>query len=177
MTCSQFRNFYSDFADGLLDEAGEIPFHQHLHRCGACRRFHQAFRAGLDVLQDLTPVRASDDFDLRLLERIERECEGATAAATFGRRQLASLAVALCVVVGAGVIGWQARVRESLTAESADARPRPRALKRTPLGSGVARYAHDTTWGRDPFRVVPTRSDDPSKMPNAVEISTDWIFP
>ena len=51
MNCSQFRQFYSDFADGLLDETEEVAFHVHMAECVACHRFDAALEQGRRALR------------------------------------------------------------------------------------------------------------------------------
>lgn len=73
MDCCEFREKYSDFADGLLEEADEYRARQHLSECAACRRFDAAFQAGVSTLRGLPSVQVSRSFADRLRNRLRRE--------------------------------------------------------------------------------------------------------
>ncbi len=73
MDCCQFREKYSDFADGLLSEADEQSARAHLARCASCRRLDAAFRTGVGAVRDLPPISISHAFRGRLRSRVRRE--------------------------------------------------------------------------------------------------------
>lgn len=174
MDCRRFRETFSDFADGLVDEGSEVAMCLHIAECEACRRFEAAFRAGCGIMRDLEPVRASEDFDLRLHERILRECRAAELEGPGALRQFASVAGALVIVVAAGVVGWEARGTRFVEASGTAIRRQAGTLR----APGHARFVHDTAWARDPFRVLPPRRDTAGPTaPRHYEITVDWIVP
>jgi anti-sigma factor RsiW len=73
MDCCEFREKYSDFADGLLTAAAEARARQHLVLCASCRRFDAALRAGLSALRELPQVSVSRSFGERLRRRLRWE--------------------------------------------------------------------------------------------------------
>jgi anti-sigma factor RsiW len=73
MNCCEFREKYSDFADGLLTSRERSEAGAHLAVCAACRRFDAALRAGLDALRALPSVGVSRGFGLRLRQRLRGE--------------------------------------------------------------------------------------------------------
>ncbi len=73
MTCCEFREKYSDFADGLLASQESAEAGAHLLACAACRRFDAALRAGVDALRALPSVGVSRGFGPRLRQRLRGE--------------------------------------------------------------------------------------------------------
>jgi hypothetical protein len=90
MDCCEFREKYSDFADGLLSQAAAAAARQHLMLCAPCRRFDAALHRGLSALRELPPVTLSSSFGERLKRRLRWElsvrmplidrCSGAVGA-------------------------------------------------------------------------------------------------
>ena len=102
MNCCEFREKYSDYADGLLTavEAAEARFH--LGACAGCRRFDAAFRAGIDALRTLPAVGMSRGFGARLRSKLRREFSVrmpvmATWSGAMGT---------LLLVATVGAVGW-----------------------------------------------------------------------
>ncbi len=73
MNCCEFREKYSDYADGVLSFREAAEARTHLAGCGACRRFDAAFRTGVNALRGLPPVAMSRAFGPRLRARLSRE--------------------------------------------------------------------------------------------------------
>jgi anti-sigma factor RsiW len=73
MDCCEFREKYSDFADGLLSQRTAAEAHRHLTLCRSCRRFEAALREGLKALRELPPVIVSGGFGERLRRRLRWE--------------------------------------------------------------------------------------------------------
>jgi hypothetical protein len=171
MNCTRFRAGYCDYADGDLDEAAEIAMIRHLASCLECRRFQAALEAGCGVLRELEPVQASEDFDRRLRERLSLEPHRPAGAAD-GVRAFVTLAGVMVVVVAAGVVGWEVRSRESAGP------PSPSRLAGVELKEpALARPAHDTSFGRDPFRVLPPPTWGRKVSVEHMELTVDWMVP
>jgi len=174
MNCSQFRQFYSDFADGFLDEAEAADFQVHMVECAACRRFHDALQRGCSALQGLEPPAPSGDFDSRLFDRIMRECEQEAPPP----RPWSRFAGAALVVAAFGLAAWEG---------SSWTTPNPRRPARAArqgsnaTESFVVRFAGDTSLrypGR--FPVVPVSRDtfvSSARPAQSFEITVDWMTP
>ena len=102
MDCCEFREKYSDFADGLLDREAELRARRHLSACGACRRFNAAFQAGVSALRELPSVELSRSFGDRLRGRIRHEL----AVRTLAVSPLSGAVAALMVLVAVGFVSW-----------------------------------------------------------------------
>jgi anti-sigma factor RsiW len=102
MNCRHFREHYSDFADGLLDEQAEVEARRHLALCECCRRFDAAYQAGRGALQSLPVVVPSRGFGRRLQERLRRDCPAEPAL-----RQWSGVAGALLVVTVVLLVAWE----------------------------------------------------------------------
>jgi anti-sigma factor RsiW len=102
MDCCEFREKYSDFADGLLEKEAELRARRHLSLCAACRRFDAAFRTGVRALRGLPSVDVSRSFEDRLGNRIRHEL----AVRTFAVDPLSGAIAALLVMVTVGLVAW-----------------------------------------------------------------------
>ncbi len=172
MDCSQFRDSYSDYADGLLDEAAEIEACRHLAACPSCRRLDVALHRGVGTLRSLPPLRAHEDFEDRLQARILRECMGRREGPFPALKLFVGVAGAMAVVVAAGVAGWELSARESEEPTSEN------TVRAVPRRAPQARFTRDTTYGHNPFRVIPAFQDTVlSGAPARVEITVDWMVP
>lgn len=175
MNCRQFRQFYSDFADGFLDDSEGLGFQLHMAGCDSCRRFHEALQQGCSTLQRMAPPAASFDFDSRLFERIMQECE--QERATPRLRQWYGLAGAALVIAAVGVVGWEARTWVAPRHQ----RPAQNGAAARAADAFVVRLADDTTI-RYPghLPVLPVSSDSqrsPSRPARSFEITVDWMNP
>ena len=102
MDCCEFREKYSDFADGLLADTDEHRFRLHLTACAACRRFDTAFRSGINALRGLPSVRVSRSFGERLRSRLRHEL----AVRALAMNPWSGAVGALLVLATVGVIAW-----------------------------------------------------------------------
>ena len=102
MNCCEFREKYSDFADGLLtsQENAEVGFH--LAVCAACRRFDAALRLGVDTLRALPGVGVSRTFGARLRRRLRGEFVVQVPVVA----RWSGVVGTLLLVAAVGVIGW-----------------------------------------------------------------------
>lgn len=162
MNCCEFRENYSDFADGLLDESAEVLARQHLAECAACRRFDAAFRTGVGMLREMPVVAPSRRFAINLRRKIRHEAASATPAL----RRWSGAAGAALVVTVIGIIGWdhrdaaQARARQPLSVRRHREVDPPWGIRNSAL-----RLTHDTVFFRDnPFHPIPIATDTPSAL-------------
>ena len=102
MNCTLFHTTYSDFADGLLEEAAVVAAHRHLSECAACRRFHLSLLRGVVTLRNGPVVRPSDGFEEQLLHRLEQEALPLAPVA----RQWSAAAAATLVLTVVGLFVW-----------------------------------------------------------------------
>lgn len=173
MNCQQFRDAYSDFSDGLLDEPAEVRYHAHLAECPDCRRFDAALRRGLMALRGLRAPAPSEGFDARLLARLATE-----RSAEPESRFLVGIAGAVLVLAVVGAVGWEAHTWIAPTG--------PGSL---PLVSGQDRGADPYTVRlagersgdyRSRFSVIPVSRDSAhraSRPDQPVEVTVDWMAP
>lgn len=85
MGCDQIVERYTDYRDGLLEEAERRQVEEHLSRCACCARYDRVMRRGLEILADMPCAEASDDFMPRLRYRLySMDCGAATARGRFG---------------------------------------------------------------------------------------------
>jgi anti-sigma factor RsiW len=121
MNCRQFRDRFSEFADGLLDGPTESAFRSHLVGCAGCRRFEAAFRTGVGLLRGLPCPQVSREFEARLRSRLETE----PLRAEPSLAQWSGVAGAILVVAAVAVAAWDLRPR-TLFKEAAAPRPSAR---------------------------------------------------
>jgi anti-sigma factor RsiW len=174
MNCSQFRQFYSDFADGLIDEAEAVAFHIHIAECPACERFDAALRQGGRTLRQLRAPAPSWDFDTRLFNRILDECRREEPAL----KQWSGLAGAVMVVAVVSLVGWETRDWLRPPAAATNQATQPNASAVEPF---LVRFAGDTSIrypGRLP--VIPVSRDtfrSATRPAQSFEITVDWMTP
>lgn len=155
MDCCEFREKYSDLADGLLDEADEQRARQHLARCAACRRFDQAFQRGVDALRGLPSVQVSRGFAERLRGRLRREL----AVRALAVDPWSGAVGALLVVATVGVVAWDlvelraSRHTPVVAASAPPALPAPRTAAVTPPRDSSL-YLRDTFHPWNPALLV-----------------------
>jgi anti-sigma factor RsiW len=177
MNCGQFRQFYSDFTDGLLDEAEEVAFHVHMAECVACRKFDLVLQQGCVALRRLQSPQPSGDFEARLYDRIVKECAELAEPAL---RQWSGLAGAALImaVAAAGVARWHAHAASLPVAPTARHAGMANPGATDPF---VPRFAGDTSiryLGRIP--VLPVSRDtlrSASRPAKSFEITVDWMVP
>ena len=122
MDCCEFREKYSDFADGLLDQEAALRARRHLSLCGACRRFDAAFQTGINALRELPSVEVSRSFGDTLRGRIRHEL----AVRTLAVSPLSGAVAALLVLVAVGFVSWDlAELRSSTHQTAVAALPPP----------------------------------------------------
>jgi anti-sigma factor RsiW len=102
MNCCQFREKYSDYADGLLTDGEAVEAGLHMAACAACRRFDAAFRAGVDALRSLPAVGASPGFGSRLRARMRREVTVRLPVVANWSGAMGTL----LLVAAVGVVAW-----------------------------------------------------------------------
>jgi predicted anti-sigma-YlaC factor YlaD len=169
MNCRQFRDAYSDFADGLLDEQAEVRCHVHLAECADCRRFDATLRRGLMALRGLREPVPSEDFDERLLARLATERPEEPES-----RLLVGMAGAVMVLAVVGALGWEAHTWIAPPPGSTLARDRgadPYAARLA--GERLGDY-------RSRFSVIPVSRDSArhSRGPDQpMEVTVDWMAP
>jgi len=123
MNCSEFRSAYSDFADGLLDELGEITTHRHLGECPQCWRLHEAYRWGVAELRRHPKVLPSADFAARLERRLAAEHSPIALVLRQGSAAAATLMV--LTVVAAGLFAYDLARRAAPEAPVVTTGPMP----------------------------------------------------
>ena len=168
MDCAQFRNSYSDFADGLLDERAEIALYDHMSECSACQRLHAAYVAGCGALRRMRDLRPAPDFGTRLRARLRRED---VAAAPVGAPL--ALMAGLLLVAGATASGWWL-LGPSVEAPVVAAAP-GNAQRHSPL---VVHFAGDSSL-RYPshFTVIPVSGAHVASPGQPIEVTVDWMQP
>jgi anti-sigma factor RsiW len=102
MDCCEFREKYSDFADGQLDEEAELRARRHLSQCAACRRFDAAFRTGVRTLRALPSVEVSRSFGDRLRGQLRHEL----IVRALAVNPLSGTIAAMLVLVTIGLVTW-----------------------------------------------------------------------
>ena len=174
MNCLQFRDSYSDFSDGLLDELAEVRFHAHMTECVACRRFDAAFRRGLSALRGLRPPELSGNFDERLLARLADE----RAHSEPESRYLVGIAGTVLVLSVVGAVGWEAHTWIAPRGPEAPPLARAQDHRTDPF---AVRFAGERAGDyRSRFSVIPVSRDSArraNRPAHSFELTVDWMAP
>lgn len=102
MDCPEFRELYGDYRDGNLSEAAEVAVRRHLSSCGGCRRFDQAYTAGLECLKSMPVASSSCHFAARLTRKLDSEMSNRRPEPRAWPR----MAGAVVTVAVVGVVAW-----------------------------------------------------------------------
>ena len=103
MRCTEFLRLYSDFRDGLIEDArlkGQLG--QHLARCPSCKRYDASVRGGVQALRYSSyEMEPTPGFKERLRARIAAGAEPEVPAtpSPAGVAALLMLAAALALVI------------------------------------------------------------------------------
>jgi len=180
MRCRDFREHYSEFADGLLGEAAEIACRQHLAECPCCRRIDSAYRLGRGALQHLPSISPSSSFRQRLMARLcEERLDPAPAL-----RQWSGLAGAVLLAAAVAVATVEL-MPVPAPGSSAGARVAgssgPLAAQPVPAWKRLVHFVSDTSFGY-PYHlplVGPSRDTgrEPATPAPSFTVAIDWISP
>jgi anti-sigma factor RsiW len=175
MDCCEFRERYSDFADGLLDDADEQRVRHHLARCAGCRRFDVAFQAGVSTLRGLPSVQVSRGFAERLHGRLRRELlVRALAVDPWSGAVGALLVVAIVGVVAWDVTEWRAARHAPAVAVSA---PPPAPAVQSAASTAIydsSLYLRDTFHPWNPALLVADTAGSTAARPARLDIPAVW---
>ena len=175
MDCCEFREHYSDFADGLLDDEAELRARRHLGLCARCRRFDAAFRNGVGALRDLPSVEVSQTFGDRLGKRIRHELEVRTLAVN----PLSGAIAALLVIATIGFVAWDLvelrTARHAGTAVGAAARPPvARPVAAVPVRRDTIRTSPPGFHPFDPVLLVADTNTGLDAVPARFDVPAVW---
>lgn len=106
MDCRQFKKNHCAFTDDTLAGVELVGMQRHISECEQCARLDWSVRRSLMVFRNLPSIQPSDDFEVRLQEKIRRSVStqavaqrsfwlAGTAAAVFGAAMLGYIATAL----------------------------------------------------------------------------------
>jgi anti-sigma factor RsiW len=175
MDCCEFREKYSDFADGLLEEEVELRARRHLSLCASCRHFDAAFRTGIGALRNLPSVEVSRSFSDRLRRRIRHELMVRGLAVD----PLSGAIAALLVIVTLGFLTWDlAEPHGARHAAPAIAASVPPPGFRVPAAPGI-RFDTVQIFGGgfhpfDPVLLVADTSPAPGTYPPRFDVPAIW---
>ena len=66
MNCAEFESILADYFDGTLPETTRVAFEQHADGCESCREFMTEARAGLEFLEQASPVEPPPELITRI---------------------------------------------------------------------------------------------------------------
>ena len=102
LSCSDCLARYSDYLDGLMDADNAERWRSHLSTCPDCGRYDRILRRGLKLLVQQPRVELSEDFQLRLDQRLTREAHKVHVR-PFTSMTASSLAVAAMLAFAAWI--------------------------------------------------------------------------
>ena len=105
MTCSDFKDRFSDYFDGTAEPSFLGETDAHLAACPDCRRYHDVVARGSAILRSMPAVAVSDDFLPRLQHRIYHLTDGSALgpadAAGSGTTVATAVAIAMLIALAA----------------------------------------------------------------------------
>jgi len=113
MTCTELRERYTEFRDGLITAPREAQrFERHLARCGACGAYDAALRRGVRALREAETIEPSPSFRRRLDERLRAErlqLADPSTSPSLRARGAAGIAAALFVAAALALVAVESR--------------------------------------------------------------------
>jgi len=176
MDCCEFREKYSDFADGQLDEEAELRARRHLSLCAPCRRFDAAFRTGVRALRDLPSVEVSRTFGERLKSQLRHELIVRALAVD----PLSGAIAAMLVLVTVGLVTWDLAELHATrhTAAAVAVNPMPPVAIRLPppvqVRIDTTQIFGDVSNAFDPVLLVADTSPAPEPDAPRFDIPAVW---
>jgi hypothetical protein len=140
MDCNEFITRYSDYDDSHVPSSEHGQFRAHLESCAACARYDRVLRKGRMAARQLR-VEPSDDFVLRLDQRLWRESHRSRSRLRRPARvaaALAALTVLLAVTAAVGILGGDPVRRVPTVAGAAGGSLALEAVPAPPAGVRVA---------------------------------------
>lgn len=130
MTCTDFRDRFSDYYDGTGAPSFLGDADAHVAACPDCRRYHAVVAEGSAILRGGAPVAVSEDFMPRLQHRIYHlEDDSALARAQSASGTTVSTAVAIAALIA--LAAWSPTLMREPRVELPEivvSRPEPRAV-------------------------------------------------
>ena len=71
--CDRLKNYFSDYLEKKLDPLITSEIDQHLHQCENCKRIVQQLSQLQSVMAELPAKKCSEDFNLKLHQRIHAD--------------------------------------------------------------------------------------------------------
>jgi hypothetical protein len=175
MDCCEFRERYSDFADGLLEDEAELRARRHLSLCPPCRRFDAAFRTGVSALRDLPSVQPSRSFGDRLRGRLGHELVVRALAVD----PISGAVAAMLVMVTIGLVAWDlAELRAAKRVAPTVAVSAPPPVVRLPapveIRLDTERISHDGFHPFDPVLLVADSFPVQDSNPPRLDVPAVW---
>lgn len=111
MRCRKVRSSLSAYSKGELTEQQSAKIKNHLAECPSCRREEEVFRSVNKLVDGVPALKASDDFNARLFQKIEREGFAQKKPRAylpgriprFGAARLATVAAMAVIVIAFGI--------------------------------------------------------------------------
>lgn len=122
LSCADLLSRHSEYLDGRLDERAAEEVRMHLADCRRCARYDRVLRRGLQLLAQQPQVEPSEDFYLRLEQRLRFEDQRA-AMRPVRFMAAASVMVAALLALAAWVPVMLLATRESEPAPVVQASP------------------------------------------------------
>jgi len=175
MDCCEFREKYSEFADGLLDAEAELRARRHLSLCAPCRRFDAAFQTGVSALRNLPSVDVSRSFSDRLRGRLNHEL----VVRALAVNPVSGTIAAMLVLVTIGVVTWDLAelhgARRTANAVVASvAQPTRRAPTAVPVLRDTPAAAPEVLHPFDPVLLVADTNAAPDGDPPRFDVPAVW---
>ncbi len=86
MRCRKVRSYLSAYCNNELSGRIKLPVSEHLSTCSTCRREEAFYRSMAQTARELDGIKASDDFNTKLLNRIAQERFAETRAKAYWPR-------------------------------------------------------------------------------------------
>jgi anti-sigma factor RsiW len=129
VTCSEFRERFSDYYDGTGEPSLRGEADAHVAACPDCRRYHAVLVQGSAILKSTPQPEVSDDFLGRLQHRIYHVEDATSLGREVGSATTVTAAVAIAALIA--LAAWSPALLRAPRVELPPivvSRPEPRAV-------------------------------------------------
>jgi len=145
MRCRTAKDYFCRNRDGTLDEAARMRLQEHLSQCPECAEFCGEMDGCLELLDDLSEIEVSENFEWNLKRRIAMEKSKAmrsrgvsdVGGLVWGSKFVAAAAATLVIALAGA---WMLVGRESVDLEAGERLAQETMRTSAPRQQGEVRF-------------------------------------
>ena len=105
MNCKEIENNIWNYIEGMLDEAKQKQYAQHIENCAHCATLEKGIRASLLLIDESKKVEADPFFFTRLEAQMEKTPQIVVPKKSFAIRYAVAASIAFIGIIGGSLFG------------------------------------------------------------------------